>query len=130
MNLREFSQAVKLNEEVRTIAIEEGYDNIIKESYVQEIKYRIKEEDYVQAISLANEFADVYDDGVVRAQIYYELGNLYTKTKDYDNAILAYEKVFDYQPDFDLEIIATIKYGNALRNVGQSEKALEVFQRY
>ncbi len=27
---------------------------------------------------LAKEFADVYDDGVVRAQIYYELGNLYT----------------------------------------------------
>ena len=126
--LREFSQAVKLNEEVRTIAIEQGFDNIIKQSYVQEIKYRIKEEGYVQAISLAKEFADVYDDGVVRAQIYYELGNLYTKTKDYENAILAYEKVFDYQPDFDLEIIATIKYGNALRNVGQSEKALEVFQ--
>ena len=60
---------------MRVKAIEEDYENIIKESYVQEIKYRIKQEDYPTAISLANEFADVYDDGVVRAEIYYELGN-------------------------------------------------------
>ena len=47
---------------------------------------------------------------------------------DNENALLAYEKVFEYEPDFDLEIIATIKYANALRSAGQTEKALEVFE--
>ncbi|MFZ1518515.1 MAG: tetratricopeptide repeat protein [Ignavibacteriaceae bacterium] len=126
--LREFGSALAMIEEVRTKAVEEDFEEIIKESYVQEIKYRIKEEDYPKAIFLANEFAEVYDDDVVRAQIYYELGNLYTKTGDSENAILSYEKVFDNEPDFDLEIIATIKFGNALRSAGQTEKALEVFE--
>ncbi|HEX9252405.1 MAG TPA: tetratricopeptide repeat protein, partial [Ignavibacteriaceae bacterium] len=126
--LREFTEALRLIKEVRVKAVEEGYDDIIKDSYVQEIKYRIKEQDYPNAISLANEFADVYDDDVVRAQIYYELGKMYTLIGENDNAILAYEKVFDNEPDFDLEIIATIKYAVALRNAGQTEKALELFE--
>ena len=126
--LRDFTEALKIIEEVRVKAVEEDYEDIIKESYVQEIRYRIKEEQYPLAISLTNEFAEAYDDDVVRAQIYYELGNLYKLTNDNDNAIIAYEKVFDYEPDFDLEIIATIKYANALRDAGQKEKALEVFE--
>ena len=121
--LREFTEALRIIEVVRVKAVEENYENIIKESYVQEIKYRIRKEEYTLAISLTNEFAEVYDDDVVRAQIYYELGNLYKLTNDNDKAILAYEKVFEYEPDFDLEIIATIKYANALRNAGQAEKA-------
>ena len=126
--LRDFTEALRVIKEVRVKAVEEGYENIIKDSYVQEIKYRIKEEDYPDAITLANEFADVYDDGVVRAQIYYELGKLYTLIGENDNAILAYEKVFDNEPDFDLEIIATIKYAVALRTAGQTENALELFE--
>jgi TolA-binding protein len=126
--LREFTEALRIINEVRVKAIEEDYTDMIKESYVEEIKYRIREKDYPTTILLANEFADVYDDDVVRAQIYYELGMLYTLTGDNDNAILAYEKVFDNEPDFDLEIVAAIKYAVALRNAGQVEKALELFE--
>ena len=126
--LREYTDALRIINEVRVKAIEEDYEDIIKESYVEEIKYRIRQEDYPTAISLANEFADAYNDGVVRAEIYYELGDLYTLTGENDNAILAYENVFDNSPDFDLEISATIKYAKALRSAGQYEKALELFQ--
>ena len=126
--LRENTQALKLLEEVRTKSVEEGYDDIIKDSYIQEVKYRLREKDYPRAIALANEFADVYDYDQTRAQIYFELGNLYTLIEENDNAILAYEKVFDYSPDFDLEISATIKYADALRDGGQTQKALDVFE--
>lgn len=126
--LREITRALELIEQVRAKGIEEGYNLIIKESYVHEIKYRLREKDYTKAISLATEFAEVYNDDLIRAQIYYELGNLYTLIGEKENAITAYEKVFDYSPDFDLEVSATIKYANALRNAGQTQKALEVFE--
>ena len=125
--LREITRALELIEQVRAKGIEEGYNLIIKESYVHEIKYRLREKDYTKAISLATEFAEVYNDDLIRAQIYYELGNLYTLIGEKENAITAYEKVFDYSPDFDLEVSTTIKYANALRNAGQTQKALEVF---
>ncbi len=126
--LREITKALELIERVRAKGIEEDYDAIVKESYVQEIKYRLREKDYTKAIALANEFAEVYDDDLIRAQIYYELGKLYTLIGENDNAISAYEKVFEFTPDFDLEISATIKYANALRDGGQTQKALEVFE--
>lgn len=128
MESRNFTEALTLLDIVRKKSVEEDYESLIKESYVQEIKYRIKEEDYPLAISLASEFAEVYDDDVVRAQIYYELGNLYSLNKDSENAIKAYEQVFENEPDFDLEIAATIKYANVLREAGQTEKALTVFE--
>lgn len=126
--IRDFTSALAKNEEVRKKAVEEDYEEIIRESYVQEIKYRIKQEDIALAITLANEFAENYDDDVTRAKIYYELGNLYTTINDNENAIIAYEKVFDNEPDFDLEIAATIKYANALRKAQKTEQALQVFE--
>jgi len=126
--LREITKALELIEQVRAKGIEEGYNLIIKESYVHEIKYRLREKDYTKAISLATEFAEVYNDDLIRAQIYYELGNLYTLIGEKENAITAYEKVFDYSPDFDLEVSTTIKYANALRNAGQTQQALDVFE--
>jgi len=108
--------------------ITKALELIIKESYVHEIKYRLREKDYTKAISLATEFAEVYNDDLIRAQIYYELGNLYTLIGEKENAITAYEKVFDYSPDFDLEVSTTIKYANALRNAGQTQQALDVFE--
>jgi TolA-binding protein len=121
-------EALKSIETIRKTSVDNGYDEIIKDSYIEEIKYYLREENYPQAISLENEFANVYDDSKTRAKIYFELGNLYSLTEDYANAIIAYEKVFDNSPDFDLEINATIKYADALRQAGQYEKALKVFE--
>lgn len=126
--LRENSQALKLLEQVRTKAIEQGDDNLTRDAFVEEIKYYLRENNYPEAIKLANEFAEVYDDSEVRAQVYFELGKLYTLTGDNENAITAYEKSLDNSPDFDLEISATIKYADALREAGQYEKALNIFE--
>ncbi len=126
--LRENSQALKLIEQVRTKSVEEGYDNLIKDSFVEEIKYYLREQNYPEAIKLSNEFAEVYDDSEVRAKVYFELGKMYTLTGDNENAIIAYKKSLDNSPDFDLEISATIKYAIALREAGQYEKALNIFE--
>lgn len=126
--LRENTEALKIVEQVRSKAVEEDYDFLVRDSYVEEIKYYLREENYSKAISLANELAEVYDDNKTRAEVYFELGKLYTLTGDNENAISAYEKVFDNSPDFDLEIAATIRYADALREAGQNEKALSVFE--
>lgn len=126
--MRSNSDALILLKEVRTKAVEENIGSIIKETYVQEIKYRLREKENTAAIALTNEFLEVYDDDEVKAEVYYELGNLYTMTEDKEKAITAYKKIFDYSPDFDLEIAARIKYAKALRDAGEVDKALEVFE--
>lgn len=126
--MRSNSDALALLKEVRSKAVDEDISQIIKETYVQEIKYRLREKEYSAAIALTNEFLEVYDDDDIKSEVYYELANLYTITENKEKAITAYEKIFDYSPDFDLEISASIKYAKALREAGQMEKALEIFE--
>lgn len=126
--LKENTSALQLVEQVRVKAVEEDYDFIIRESYIEEIKYRLREDNITIAINLANQFAEVYDDSETRAKIYFELGKLYKQVGDTENAINAYLSVFNYAPDFDLEIAATIQYANALRDAGKYDQALEVFE--
>ena len=126
--LRDNTEALQSIDQIRKTAIDEGYDELIKNSYIEEIKYYLREENYTQAVTLCNDFAKAYDDSKTRAEIYFELGRLYTLTGDNENAIIAYEKVLDNSPDFDLEIDATIKYADALRRAGQYEKSLSVFK--
>ena len=126
--MKENTSALKLIEEVRTKSVEEGYDQLIRQAYIEEIKYQLREENYTSAITLANQFAEVYDESTTRAEIYYELGGLYQITGDIDNEIASYKKVFDYSPDFDLEIAAQIKYANALRDAERYEEALNEYE--
>jgi tetratricopeptide (TPR) repeat protein len=76
---------------------------------------------------LANEFMEVSDDDEIKAEVWYEIGNLNIIIEDVQNAILAYNNVFEFSPGFDLETDARLKYGQALRDGEQSETALSVF---
>ncbi len=71
-------------------------------------------EDYNGAIALANEFMEVSDDDEIKAEVWYEIGNLNKIIEDVQNAIVAYNNVFEFSPDFDLETDAKLKYGQAL----------------
>ncbi len=112
---------------MRQAALEEDEELIVQEAFIEEIIYKVTTEDYTGAIALANEFMEVSDDDEIKAEVWYEIGNLNIIIDDVQNAILAYNNVFEYSPDFDLETDAKLKYGQALRDGEQSETALSVF---
>lgn len=128
MQLREYSDGLDLLGKVRQQAITEEEEEILKETYVEEIRYRVGEEDYAQALTLADEYLKVSEDDEVNARIVFEMGKLYEKIDDIESAIASYKRVFDYSPDFDLETLAWITYGTALRESGQDSLAFSVFE--
>lgn len=123
ISMRDFVTGLTQLENVRRRAIEEDDDDIIIQSYITEIVYRISQKSYSQAISLSKELLP-YSNRRMKSQVHYELGKLYTEIGDLDNAILSYQNVFDYTPDFDLEIIASIRLSKMLREAGRNEEAL------
>lgn len=127
MNLKEFVSGLSLLERVRTEAIQKNDRAIIRESFVEEIIYRISREDYSQAIQLAEQMIP-YSNSVTNARIYFELGKLYTLIGDTESAISSFANVFEYSPDFDLEIAASISYAKALRDADRDEEALDFFK--
>ena len=127
MRLKNFDDGLAILEDVRKRAVEEGDDDIIRESFIEDIVYLISTEDYENAIAVANEFMEVSDDDEIKAKVWFEIGKLNMKIGDVENAIIAYSNVFNFAPDFDLEYAASLNYGKALRENGRNEEALDVF---
>ena len=128
MKLKHYSDALSTLNNVRQKAIEVEEELIVQEAFIEEIIYRVTTENYSGAITLANEFMKVSDDDEIKAEVWYEIGNLNIIIEDVQNAILAYKNVFEFSPGFDLETDARLKYGQALRHGKQTETALLVFE--
>ncbi|HEY7751367.1 MAG TPA: tetratricopeptide repeat protein, partial [Ignavibacteriaceae bacterium] len=86
MKLKNYSEGLTTLNAVRTKAIEEGEDDIIKISFIEEISYRVSIEEYTGAIELANALIEETDDNTIKAEVYYEIGNLNMKIEDIENA--------------------------------------------
>ncbi len=129
MRLKDFKDALAALKSIREQAIEEGEDEIVKDSYVEEIVHQILKENYPSAISLINEFLEVSNNNEVNAEVMYELGRLYVKTNDNDNAVSSFQKVFDFSPSFNIEFNTKIELASALRKKGQNEEALAIFEK-
>lgn len=127
MQLKNYSQGLAGLKRVRDEALNKEKEDIINQAFIEEIKYRIAQKEFATAIELAKQFAEIADDNELKATIYFELGNLYYQTKNYENAAAFYNKVFEYSPDIDTEIKASIRYGKALREAGRAEDAVNFF---
>lgn len=128
MRMRNFTEGLTILGEVRNIAVEEDEEEIIQEAYIEEIVYRKTIEDYPGAIEIANEFLEVSDNDEIKADVWYEVGNLNMQIEDIENAVLAYENVFEYSPGYELEVSAKLKLGRALRELGENQEALSLFE--
>ena len=84
--------------------------------------------DYSQAITTANEFLEISDDDNINAIVWNEVGNLNVIIEDYPAAVEAYKNVFEFSPDYELEVTAKINLGKALRKVGENEEAYTLFE--
>lgn len=128
MRLRDYTDGLAILEDVRNKAVEEGEDEFMQEAYIEEIVYYKSVEDYSQAITTANEFLEVSDDDYINAIVWNEVGNLNVIIEEYPDAVKAYKNVFEFSPDYELEVTARINLGKALRKVGEDEEAYTLFE--
>ncbi|HVO72633.1 MAG TPA: tetratricopeptide repeat protein, partial [Ignavibacteriaceae bacterium] len=101
---------------------------IIRDSYAEEIKFRITREEYLPAVEALKEFLNRPVSGEDKSDIYFELGNLYALLNQMDDAIAAYEQVSNYSPSYEVELQTKIALGKALRQTGKLQQALEIFK--
>ncbi len=127
MQLRNYDDGQATLENVKDEAIKKGDDDIIREAFVEEIKYHISQQDYSGAIGLASDFLKVSDDSEVNAEVEYELGKLYDLVDDTSNAIVSFRNVFNYSPSYDVKVNSLIQLGSELRDAGKPDTALIIF---
>jgi len=128
MRLRNYESALQTLGTVRGQALADGREDILKDSFVEEIVYRISREDYQVAIGLSKQLITSSDDETIKAEVLYEMGKLYIKVNESQNAISAYNEVFEYSPSYEIEVGTKLELGKVLRTTGENEKALEIFE--
>jgi tetratricopeptide (TPR) repeat protein len=128
MRLKNYTDGLKTLKDVRDKAIEEGEEEFMQEAFIEEIVYYKSVDDYTTAIQTANEFLSVSDDDVINAIVWNEVGNLNVTIEDYMAAVKAYRNVFEYSPDYELEVTAKISLGKVLREIGENQEALTLFE--
>jgi TolA-binding protein len=128
MRLKEHTTALAQFESVRKKAIEDGDDETIKEAFVEEIIYRTENEELQTSIALCNELLKVSGDDELNAEVVFELGKLYKKVSEPENAAAAFERIFDYSPSYETELGARLELGKSLREGGNNAEALDRFE--
>lgn len=129
MRLRQFSEGLATLKDVREKALKDDERSIVEDAFIEEIKYKIIQQDYAGAIDLTNQFLSVSKNSEVNAEVSFELGKLYERVQDNKNAIKAFENVSKYSPTFEIQFNALLALGKALRNDNQNQQALDIFDR-
>jgi TolA-binding protein len=127
MKLKKYPDALKDLEDVKKIGLDQNDKDLVTGAYIEEIKYKLLQEDYAGAISSAKELLNVSTDDEINADVVYEMGKLYNLLNDPQNAIAEFEQVFNFSPSYDTEFDARLELGKAYREAGQPEKALNIF---
>jgi len=127
IRLKEYESGLATLEEVKSTAEKENERTIGQNALIEEIKYRISQNDYSNAVTLANSLLKVSNDDAIKAEVAFEMGKLYNQVGDPDNAIKSFERVTDFSPTYGTEFNSLIELGKTFRKNGQDQKALDIF---
>ena len=128
LQLREFDKGLETLDKVINLAAEEENEDILKEAYIAEIAFLTYRERVPEAIELCNKFLTVSDDDVINAKTSYHLGKLQLQLENLDEAIVAFEAVENYEPDFITEFNSKLKIAQIFRELGDTEKSLDLLE--
>ncbi len=127
LRMKEYTNALSTLSDVMASAKKENKKDIEQGVLITEIKYRISQNELNRAITLANDLLNVANDNSVRAEVAYEMGKLYNLVGDQANAIKYFRKVTDYSPTYGTEFNSLIELSKTLRENGEDQKALDIF---
>lgn len=125
MAMKNFASAEKILNEVRKVAKENGDDEIIVETLIEETRYALDQKEYEKAITLLNEVLSVSGDNSIRAITSYQMGLLYYEKSDFTKAAAAFKGVHNYSPSFELQLDASLQFAKSLRALKDYTNALE-----
>ncbi len=124
LQMRRFTEALELLEQVKENATEEEREEIISDAYLAEIRYYNYRENYADAIRTGIKLLELSEDDELNSELSYGLGKLYVETEDYENAAVYFSKVEDYSPTFDTEFEAMLELAKVQKEIGLEEESL------
>ncbi|PID60600.1 MAG: hypothetical protein CR986_03765 [Ignavibacteriae bacterium] len=127
LQMREFTKALRLLNEVKKEAQANDQNQILTETYKTIIGYYLYVEKYDEVLNEIKEFLKTDIDNELRAEVLYETGLLYEKTKKYKAAQNTFALVPDYNPTFLIDFRSRFESAKLTKELGDTTKSLELF---
>lgn len=128
MQMRNFTNGLSHLEEVKNIAVSEDEEEIVFEAYRTEISYFIFKENYPKAVTTINEVLQQSLTNEQLAEVTYELGLLYVSLENYEEAVVAFERVDEGSPTFEIEFKSKLEYAKAIKYLDRESESLEILE--
>ena len=125
LQMRNFQAGLEHLDEVKTLAIANQDQEILFQMYVSEISYLIYREEYSKAVTKIEELANQDLEDEVKSEVTYELGMLYISLENYEKAVVAFKRVEEGEPNFDIEFKSKFEYAKAIKHLDRETEALE-----
>lgn len=128
LQLRNFDEGLNLLRLVREEAIREEKQEIIEDSYIEEIAFLIYRENYILAVEECKLLLKATPKEELKAEVYYEMGVLYSLLKDDKNAAESFAKVSEFSPEYEIEFNSRFENARLLRNLKRDDEALALLE--
>lgn len=117
LQLRSFEEGLKLIDEVKTEALKEGSEEMFNNASITKISFHIFREEFNLAIDECNNYLSVSNDEETNALVSFQLGKIYMRLNDKQNALNAFSSVLKYAPTFDIEFQSRLEYARLLKEL-------------
>ena len=124
LQMREFETALRILEEVKKEAFENDEEEIQIEGYRSIIGYLIYSKDYDLATAEMNDFFETDIDNELKAEVLFEMGNLYKLNDDFESAEKAFAQVENYSPSFDVDFNSKFEVAKLKGELGHVDESL------
>jgi hypothetical protein len=123
LQLFEIEEGLKLIDEVREEALEANEKDIYTDATVLKISFFIYREEYTKAAGECKAFLENSKDDEMKAMVAFQMGKIYQRMGDEQNALLTYGEVLKYDPTPDVELKSQLEHAKLLKSLNKIEES-------
>ncbi len=129
LKLRSFDEGLALLDSTIAAAQKEDREKIFVDGSITRIAFLFYREKYSEAAERAKEFLKVSEDDEINALVAYQLGVIYEKLGETDQAAQIFATVENYSPTFEVEFKSRFEYAQLLNKLNKRDESLQELEK-
>lgn len=123
LQLRSFEEGLNLIEKVKEEAIAADELEIFQSASIFKIGFLVYREEYTNAINECQSLLKNLNDDEMSALVFYQMGRIYMKQGDEENALNAYSSVLEFSPTFEIEFESRLQHALLLKDLNKLDES-------
>ncbi|HOI28278.1 MAG TPA: tetratricopeptide repeat protein [Melioribacteraceae bacterium] len=119
LQLRSFDEGLALIEEVKNDARNEDDEELFTDASITKIGFFLFREENSNAITECNWLMENNDNDEVKALVSFQLGKIYLKMNENENALNSFASVMNFSPTFEIEFESRLEHAKLLKKMGR-----------